>query len=97
MKEFKPGERVVVYEAGKFPRKGEVVGAEHNALRVIIDGNENMYDIFHPKQVRRLVKKERRRVWVEFNGVKNPVDVSLCEFEPGFKREVVEFIEVKKK
>ena len=54
---------------------------------------------FHPKQLRHLVKKERRRVWVVYqNGMiarsySNP-DRAMAEF-PNW--EIVEMVEVRKK
>lgn len=55
------GKRVAVYDANKFRKVGEVVGVTTEAgLKIILQGNENMYDVFHPKQCRILKKRERR-------------------------------------
>ena len=89
------GKRVAVYSYEEREKARVISVTEEGFLRVVFDGGTKLS--VHPKQVRLLKKKERLRIWVEINGVGNPVDVSTVEFYPKSKTSVVkQFIEVKK-
>lgn len=113
-KPFAVGERVRVYGSSvRHWYEGEVAsgvvcepGAEH-LVRVKIDGTDR-YCEFHPKQCRRLIKKQRRRIWAYITGDGNicvstekPTDGCMCSNEYCCEKRYFasgwsEFIEVKK-
>lgn len=66
------------------------IGAEDEII--VREGNLEWVYIVHPKQCRRLVKKERKRVWVSFNpnGSLHSTALYPCH---GY----TEFVEVRKK
>lgn len=88
-KPFKVGERVAVYHgAARFV--GHIKDIRNGTVLVEESYGESQF--WHPKQCRRLVSKEKRRVWVEKQGYifSNLNSLNLKEGER------VEFIEVKK-
>lgn len=109
--------RVAVYRGAYERSFGVVRGVDRERLHVVLDGNENMYDVFHPKQVRILKKKERRKAWVALP--KDPAKMphvfdkkpetkndaggfyirvnNIGGFEWVTIKELIEFVEVKKK
>lgn len=97
---FKVGDRVAVYG----PERDVGTISEVNGRGFVrMDPDDNNFDTnwFHPKQCRRLVKKERRRVWVVFAEHISQRDMLIADplhiWEPGERQRAVEFIEVKKK
>lgn len=94
MKEpFKIGDRVAVYQSffGRSERNiGLVIDTGNQAIKVQHDSG--LMWILHPKQCRRLVKKERRRIWV----LREPGFAlgDIRDYEVGG---YTEFVEVKKK
>lgn len=95
---FKVGDRVAFYNEG-YRFKGKISGADLNKVCVDTDGGK--YYCVSPKQCRRLVKKERRRIWIPINSVPpNGSSRERCHingFKPGDESLFIEFIEVKKK
>lgn len=97
---FEVGDRVAAYNCTK--RYEGVVWSIDNRrwpTTLVIETRDDVLS-FHPKQCRRLVRKERRRVWVnmdhwDYYKADNPAHAYLEEPQdtPGW----VEFIEVKKK
>lgn len=63
MKKLKVGDRVAYYDSG-FRDTGTIGACEPATSRVRIDPSGGWV---HPKQCRRLIRKERRHVWVNPN------------------------------
>lgn len=104
-KEFKVGERVAFYANGlRGIAEINFIDSEGSLALTNIDkyGRTNMGVAFHPKQCRRLIKKQRRRVWI------SKVALTDCKDKPTFStfaylnqptmhsKDWIEFIEVKK-
>lgn len=78
MSKFEPGDRVRVYFMAAPPTKARVLEVEPGGLlRVEDDGDRRAYFVW-PKACRKLVKKERRRIWI--------LDENLEEFVQGQMR-----------
>lgn len=100
---FKVGDRVRVYGHSDCAREsfGGVVKEIHGAwLKVYSDGGSLV--AAHPKQCRKLVKKERRRVWVNrgyLAQLPNDPGGYICSVPPAKSIETsyVEFIEVRRR
>lgn len=91
MSKFKVGDRVKIYHH-RTPLIGVVNHITEDGM-IKIDLSEVGY-IYHPKQCRKLVKKERRRAWIKLTDYGQIDGWASCErHSPGW----VEFIEVKKK
>lgn len=104
--DLKAGDRVAVYGGGLYPDDAWIVGvkgkiiAKHTAgVRVkLVTGKEV---IVHPKQCRRMVKKQGFRIWLprhqlaSFTGatLSLRMDASLTKI----LEDDIEFVEVKKK
>lgn len=108
---FKVGEKVAVYTGTESPERLKI--AIRSVGRVVGDWNDELIRVeisnggptfgFHPKQCRRLVKKPRRRVWID----KGFLDGKLSKFteadgtvlsrepEPNYLYQFVEFIEAR--
>lgn len=96
---FKAGDRVKVYPIAK---NGEVITFDVSGnIAVGFDDNAGSMQFFHPKQCRKLIKKERRRVWIrnpEFlyyirHSFQIPTELFSNVPADGF----VEFVEVRNK
>lgn len=87
---FEWGEKVRVYD-------GELT---HTFIITKIDPNYIYYDNhrFHPKQCRRLVKRKRRSVWVDFDSAFLLASVSTNIFKASLIKQDgwTEFVEKKK-
>ncbi len=92
---FKVGDRVAVYAHTLGRAVGEVSDVQGLPPYWLNVQTSTCGVVAHPKQCRKLVKKERRRVWVKFNHVHGMS--SLYEARPEHEGDFVEFIEVKKK
>ena len=107
MSKFKVGDRVAVY--GTIPNhylsghKGTVFDPRENGpgIQVKLDGGDVVYYV-HPKQCRKLRKKERRKVFIHycnktvgrvFPDVDSAVRASIRDFSV---TEIVQFVEVKR-
>jgi hypothetical protein len=100
MKEFKVGDRVAAY-TGKTNYPDAIRRAVGEIAQIAANGaillkHDTLDYWYSPKQCRRLIKRERRRVWV------NPKYQSLyhgseCVFRDEPRDGFVEFIEVRKK
>ncbi len=105
MTQFKIGDRVRVYNAGT-PRNELVVGIieslpdeKTDFVRIVFKENGIMQRyLAYPQQCRRLVKKERRRVYICINkgGALDTRGHTTCYSERKHPK-WVEFIEVKRK
>lgn len=105
MSKFKVGDRVAVYgnirnSSGYYVRGAYAsVHAITAADEIEIIPDDNSYPerrfTVHPKQCRRLVKKERRRVWVSLGSLYRSGDSMPVFFEQ--QAGCREFIEVRKK
>jgi len=101
MSELKPGDRVAVYWGKRCVGTVEMIRNDGLLQISVENGSTSDTWIAHPKQCRKLVKKERRRVWFEkvdigqnhWNGYSNEKEI-WESLKPG---ERVEFIEVRKK
>lgn len=104
-REFKVGDKIMAFECHGAPNVGQVEVIITGIIQKI-EGSFIMTDRgwFHSKQCRRLVKKQRRRLWVAIGGKSGTIyevtydAPSLLPFYrdqdmPGW----IEFIEVKKK
>lgn len=99
---FKAGDQVVVYgrEWGAKMQgfKAKVESINEDGM-LFVNTKDTAYYV-HPKQCRRLVKKPRRRIWVNFYPTGTCVHLSKEEADKHAGRsriECVEFIECKKK
>lgn len=112
MADFKVGDRVRVFGIIKSLAAGEVIGCvgEHNDMFVVdanaspeyvrVQCDSGVKYLAHPKQCRRLVKKQRRRVCIRYGPdgewawlFKNQQEAVLSlEQYPGSK--IAEFLEV---
>lgn len=97
-KPFVAGEKVAVYMDGATRKTGIVIGFSSHAKdkELHVEFNIGSGERFwaHPKQCRRLVKKERKRVWVQYRDDGSWSNFSIVEpVRAGW----VEFVEVKKK
>ena len=100
---FKVGERVAVYwYDGRFTGAVEKIHA-NGSLQIVFD-NFSYRKSAHPKQCRRLVKKERRRVWLPLKYVdRAPTDTENLTIGiyrssiPPTNPDWAEFIEVRSK
>ena len=100
MKPLKPGDRVRVYETAGLRDacmfNGRVTSVEDDLVFVL--GVNRPY---HRKQCRLLVKKERRRVWINSNAFNYPElndtakEIHFASLKP--MQNWIEFVEVKKK
>jgi hypothetical protein len=99
---FKVGDRVRIYGANT--QDGTITGTvvelrPDDWILVKYDGGmpSGMHKSHHPKQCRRLVKKERRRVRLHYRG--SAVSVSWCwpTHDPSNCDGCFEFIEVRRK
>lgn len=93
-KPFQVGDRVRAYSWAAV-YAGRVIRVEGDRVYLGLDGGGNLD--FHPKQCRRLVRKERRRVWVKLPTDFHPQHRAngMVSVDPvdGW----VEFIEVRRK
>lgn len=108
MADLKVGDRVRVY-GWDFddPKEALIFNAEvleklSNGMLKVRNPRLDGDDFVHPKQCRKLVKKERRRVWIHFNE-KTP-EREICHLNPPGKNahevcdgNCIEFREVKRK
>jgi hypothetical protein len=101
MSKFKVGDRVRVY-GGTNPDEGEffdgtVRQIEGRWLVVKDDRNGEVVSSFHVKQCRKLVRKERRRVWIRESII--PIRGDLLDNPPAEHSEqfFIEFVEVRKR
>jgi hypothetical protein len=108
-KPFQVGDRVAVYghERGKLRQCGTVEGMKGeepisfpDTIKVRIHPGCALY--CHPKQCRRLVKKPRRRVWIEESELGKSNHDVWVQFDAGQLQvrageKLVEFIEVRRK
>jgi hypothetical protein len=108
---FKVGDRVAVYGFLRKPKSSEVYrycrgdrgtvlhAYSYDEVRVRLDSGEESE--VHPKQLRRLVKKERRRVWISESGLNDGCgyialnEAKFAEYED--KDSFVEYVEVRRK
>lgn len=106
MADLKVGDRVRVY-GWDFddPKEALIFNAEvleklSNGMLKVRNPRLDGDDFVHPKQCRKLVKKERRRVWLTFykdNGYSNIYTFNPLRSALKEGAEVFEFIEVKRK
>lgn len=118
---FKVGDRVKAYgyvgEMGAFTltstrlaNAASVVDIQVSGNLVLQVGDSQRKYVAHPKQCRRLVKRERRRVWIKSSAVNHALDPKTTVYQStvvradspipslyGDKEIWVEFIEVRKK
>lgn len=98
---FKVGDRVAVYNwKGRQTGKICVVEATGEEFCIGLDKLHEGHDSIqaHPKQCRRLVKKERRRVWVDFDQlIRLHCGVCFAAYDKNQANTLVEFVEVKRK
>lgn len=96
---FKVGDRVAFYSSGKRD-VGEVKALLNTDTLVIMDKSDTTYH-FHPKQCRKLVKKQRRRFLVEIveneYGQVEPPRILNSDDKPHQNGYIIEVVEVKKK
>lgn len=102
---FKVGDKVAVYDRTYNLARGvgkvvEIDDHPATGVRVRVPNYQDFW--FHPKQCRRLVKKERRRMWVRFDqhGTVLSTSTRFPSGNPDYSMlnsELVEFVEVKKK
>jgi hypothetical protein len=103
MGKFKAGDRIRIYgfdpedAAKSFVRCVDEVNEEG---LIITDGGEWA----HPKQCRKIVKHEKRRVWLSasslsdlYQGENSARDMMVFRFDPSMAADVVEFVEVRRK
>ena len=69
-----------------------------NDSEIIVKSGRSEFEI-HPKQCRRLVKKERRRMWLDFDGGRNTIGngVAYPAYHANYGGYYTEFVEVKRK
>lgn len=109
-KPFEVGDRVAVYEGiNKYRGPIDTVGNFQGADYIRIKDGKSISREFHPKQCRRLVKKERRRFFVQRDEVdriitdlkeKSPEDWETYALDFSLRKLVdddIEFIEVRRK
>ena len=99
MREFRLNDRVSIYARPNLPgatAKGVIISIGNDCagdfLEIKLDGTENVF-YFHPKQCRLLKPKQpRRRIWMFAE------QLSQWYNPPGdYRKDLIEFIEVKKK
>lgn len=94
---FKVGDRVAAYVSGR-RYAGEIVQTIPKLLVHVFKVHENYNPLhLHPKQCRKLVKKARRRIWI--NKVEFPLSpvydgIHLSRTKPDDFNQWVEFVEV---
>lgn len=102
---FNVGDRVAVYDNGK-RQVGFVGKTEPSAQNIRVDNVSSQqcdkwtFGWFHPKQLRRLKKREKRRVWVLEDNMLTYKLGKMVGFDAmSFKPDApcVEFVEVRKK
>lgn len=98
-KPFKVGQRVAVYNFG-IRYVGTIFDVFKDGIDVAEDPDNKGMRV-HPKQLRRLVKKERRRVWIPETSLPHDMigkceDAAWVSADDRSKDGWVEFIEVKK-
>jgi hypothetical protein len=97
-REFKVGEKIVAYE--KSHRYiGKIGGFYPDGVAMVMMDN-NTGNHFHPKQMRHLKKKGRRRVWISSLVFKENLTNQIPAYQhlpDGLEcKTMIEFIEVKK-
>lgn len=106
-KPFEKGERVTVYSTcygAPLVTKGTIEAIAQGLLNVRFDAKSEIGNTgcwAHPRQCRRLIKKPRRRVWVNFYACGDAfmyasMDVAMKAAVAGPSEVAVEFIEVRR-
>lgn len=93
MKDLKVGDRVRVYAAcdeDVLVFEARVVKPDGHA--VIVEDDKGCRSFWHRKQLRKLVKKERRRVWLEQTSP--GCEPIIHWMHPGIGENIREFVEV---
>ena len=101
-REFKVGDRVAAYIGRQ--RIVGTIETIYEGKHMVLNGSA---DLLHPKQCRHLVKKERRRVWIEarlldrdsdeWDSDDHQVIDVFKEYHEDPDRPLVEFVEVRRK
>lgn len=99
-KPFEVGERVICFDSKEKPKKGTIKSIQAGLLIILPDGYcDHLW--YHPKQVRRLVKKERRRFWIKCDSALYKEDcvwsTDITNRKNAARDGWVEVVEVKKK
>lgn len=98
MKELKPGERVRIYQAwgrGDYrPLTARVREVAGDTVEVEVGITRSW---FHRKQLRKLVRRERRRFWVADRIVAEFNDVTVRTSAPDLPDRWIEVVEVRRK
>ena len=101
MADFKVGDRVALYARNLVQDKMERVVCnvlEIDEKRGLKLGTERGGFWFHPKQCRKLKKKERRRIWVLGNATEiSNYQMQVRTVAPSSPEYWAEFVEVRKK
>lgn len=96
MSKFKVGDRAIVYYYDS-TTKGTIIQINNDTVLLRDDAGQDT-GWFYYKQCRKLVKKERKRIWI-LNG---PLEAKFNTLEPKYQkpndlRYYTEFVEVRKK
>jgi predicted RNA-binding Zn-ribbon protein involved in translation (DUF1610 family) len=103
---FKPGDRVAVYTGTESAAGWRITGTVAKfpipeCPGVMVDRDDGRRQTYHPKQCRRLVKRERRRVWCHYLQAPNESNIGRCFIRPTEDPynvdEWIEFVEVPRK
>ena len=103
MTKFKENDRVRVYDRHRSPKPlvGFISMITHDGILLVKPDAGGGSISFHPQQCRRLVKKERKRIWVtwpKYHFNEYEANISLKEpKETSFPTDIYEFVEVRKK
>lgn len=93
---FKIGDRVVGYKHPDTPTVGHVESVWNDDVIAITPDRNLSLRNFHFKQCRRLVKKNRRRIWMSESSLSGSSGTWTLKREDA-ARDMIEFVEVKKK
>lgn len=94
-KPFEVGQRVRTYALQIGIHDGTVDEiSDGNKIWVLLDNSNGKRVLFYPQQIRRLIKKPRRRVWCRLNHDGSVYDSGVHSTDPGHPW--IEFIEVRK-
>lgn len=100
---FKIGDSVAVYSHELGRAVGRVVNIQPLKPPWVSVCFDTHTSVVHPKQCRKLVKKERKRIWINLNGCEKQIGFPDATFAPTATFQDyscngwIEFVEVKKK
>lgn len=108
MSKFKVGDRVAIYgTVATYSEKNkstEYLRGDKGTVQIVYSNPEDELTVkmesreisAHPKQCRKLMKKERKRLWIKYPSLPTGFHSCMREISNKYETDWFEFIEVKK-